>query len=422
MLTQHSAQLLPQSIIMNFQFVSVILLVLTFFQVGFSQDETPQVVTTKKTLKKLLAGEINKALDGFTCSAPESTAAPCTESPSHGRMEQAVNRIEAKLDIPTPCTETPSHGRIEQTVNRIENNLVNPTVSLTRIQETVDRMETNLPSTTISRIENRLLTLDERIESLQNQVNTLNGYGSSRDHAASSCADIITRRANAPSGYYWVNNTAGQPHRVHCDMTRSCGGVTGGWMRVAYLDMTNSNERCPSGLTQLTHERRRLCAAAAYSATCSNVYYSVNNFRYTKVCGRVRGYYGGTLDGFDDRSTNPSIDSNYVDGISLTHGRPPRRHIWTFTSNKICYCGPVPRYVGNDRFCDIGLRSTSNFHNPLWDGENCGSNECCIRNNPPWFYKELAASTADDLEMRVCRDEDRNNEDTLIEALEFYVQ
>ena len=30
----------------------------------------------------------------------------------------------------------------------------------------------------------------------------------------------------------------------------------------------------------------------------------------------------------NDRDSN--IDGNYVDGISLTHGRNPREHIWTF--------------------------------------------------------------------------------------------
>jgi hypothetical protein len=53
-----------------------------------------------------------------------------------------------------------------------------------------------------------------------------------------------------PSGYYWVRASNGSAVRVYCDMTRSCGGVTGGWMRVAELDMTNSSHQCPSGLRQ----------------------------------------------------------------------------------------------------------------------------------------------------------------------------
>ena len=49
---------------------------------------------------------------------------------------------------------------------------------------------------------------------------------------------------------------------------------------------------------------------------------------------------------------------------------------------------------------------------PLWDGRGCIlSNPCCSFNNPPWFYKQLPQPTTDDLEMRVCRDEDVGNED-----------
>ena len=42
---------------------------------------------------------------------------------------------------------------------------------------------------------------------------------------------------SSPSGYYSGRASDGSVVRVYCDMTRSCGGVTGGWMRVAELDM-----------------------------------------------------------------------------------------------------------------------------------------------------------------------------------------
>ena len=39
------------------------------------------------------------------------------------------------------------------------------------------------------------------------------------------------------------------------DMTRLCGGVTGGWMRVVYLDKTNSSQNgtCPMQWSQGAH-------------------------------------------------------------------------------------------------------------------------------------------------------------------------
>ena len=52
----------------------------------------------------------------------------------------------------------------------------------------------------------------------------------------------------------------GSAVHVYCsDMTLSCGGVTGGWMRVAELNMTDTSQQCPSGLVEsngnnVTHE------------------------------------------------------------------------------------------------------------------------------------------------------------------------
>ena len=70
--------------------------------------------------------------------------------------------------------------------------------------------------------------------------------------------------------------------------------------------------------------------------------------------------------------TYVNIDSNYVDGISLTHGNNPRRHIWTFAvafndelslprtyqcvrpGNRSIMA--PPSFMGMDYFCDTGNR------------------------------------------------------------------
>ncbi len=67
--------------------------------------------------------------------------------------------------------------------------------------------------------------------------------------------------------------------------------------------------------------------------------------------------------------------------------------------------------MGTDYFCDTGTdhydpsRGNQFYsHRPLWDGASC-AHPCCSFNNPPWFFKQLQLS-ADDIEMRVCRDQD----------------
>jgi hypothetical protein len=144
-------------------------------------------------------------------------------------------------------------------------------------------------------------------------------------------------------------------------------------------------------------------------------------------------------------SVGNNINSYYVDGVSLTHGRP-RQHIWTFAAAvdetgviplSSCPCTntdtasqatPPPAFVGSDYFCDTGSSAgwqTIIFYgsDPLWDGAGCGPlSTCCSLNNPPWFYKHLEHATTDDIEMRVCRGEPANWDDIAIESVKVYLQ
>ena len=207
-------------------------------------------------------------------------------------------------------------------------------------------------------------------------------------------------------------------------------------MKVAELDMTNSSQRCPSGLSQRNDASLRTCVKNTRSSGCSSLFnFAPSNIYYSKVCGKIIAYQFGTTDAFN----HDNINSDYVDGISLTHGNP-RQHIWTFASayNEVdikCQCinpsgnpsRQPPSFVRNDFFCDTGTRSSTqrvlHAHDPLWNGAGCGSrNTCCSFNTPPWFYKQLQRSTSDDLEVRVCRNEDRSNEDIALSQIELYVQ
>ena len=63
--------------------------------------------------------------------------------------------------------------------------------------------------------------------------------------------------------------------------------------------------------------------------------------------------------------------------------------------------------------------------NPLWNGGSCVAMNTCSSFNspsPPWFYRDLSHTTTEDIEMRLCVDEGRSNEDIAIETIEIYVQ
>ncbi len=231
-------------------------------------------------------------------------------------------------------------------------------------------------------------------------------------------------------------------------MTRTCGNLTGGWMRVANIDMTNTSQQCPSGFT-LTSSPKRVCGIT--SNVCASTSFSVHQTDYSHVCGRIIGYqyrlpaaflYAHIYTLYDD------IDRRYVYGVSLTHGQNPRKHIWTFagatdetTSDRRYKCPcintnispppSIPSFVGRDYFCDTAQVTHYNSSpilypsDPLWDGEGCGlTNTCCsdpeASVHPPWFIKDLPSPTSEDVEMRLCRGDSSGS--TPIELVELYVQ
>ena len=287
----------------------------------------------------------------------------------------------------------------------------------------------------------------QNYSALENITQHLTHVTESGLYPAASCAAILRFFPSSPSGHYWIRSSNGSAVNVYCDMTRSCGGVTGGWMRAAELDMTNNSTQCPSTLTLRTDSMRRTCGIGLQGRGCSSVTFPTDTIQYTKVCGMIKAYQFGTTDSFgnsnDQRPQN--IDTYYVDGVSLTHGNPTRQHIWTFAAAVIesaagarfnCECTDIssrnyasrpPAFVGRDYFCDTGRDNDSQSvfyeNDPLWDGAGCGpQSTCCSFNSPPWFYKQLPNPTTDDIEMRVCADEGRDNEDTPIEKVMLYVQ
>ena len=147
-----------------------------------------------------------------------------------------------------------------------------------------------------------------------------------------------------------------------------------GWMRVANLDMTDTNQHCPSGFGYALGSGYRGCAANGRG--CVHTTFPVHGVRYSKVCGRVNAYQYQSPDAFYPYYANRAltIDSAYVDGVSLTHGQYLRQHIWTFAAaldetrsqSSTCPCskttttytGAVPPFIGQDYFCDTGSRYT----------------------------------------------------------------
>ena len=231
--------------------------------------------------------------------------------------------------------------------------------------------------------------------------------------------------------------------------SRSCGGS--GWTRVANLNMTDPGSVCPTNWTLHTSPVRGCGQTHTGYYTCDSTFLAVSGQRYSRVCGRILAYQAGSTDAFQNSVSagRTSVDSAYVDGVSVTHGPVgSRQHIWTFaaalyeddpsynpTVNCPCtntrYDWPyqLPSFIQNNYFCDTGspgpsYSSGTTYYsdNPLWDGSGCGKDStCCHFNNPPWFYSSLPQATMDDMEVRLCFSSSANNENTVIYLLEIYI-
>ena len=258
-----------------------------------------------------------------------------------------------------------------------------------------------------------------------------------------SCLEILRCFPSAPSGYYQIQTANNSYVQVYCDMEgTNCGGERG-WTRVAYVNMTKVGATCPQGLTQRTVSGLTLCGMG--SSGCDGTMFSTFGLNYSRVCGQVRGYQQGSTDAFyNTLNFQSTVDAIFLDGVSITYGNSPRKHIWAYASglylngdaHYMCPCNSnvttqVPAFIGNDYYCETGNNIEFSFTNsavvyandPLWDGQQCVGTEapCCTHPNMPWFIKTLNETTTEDIELRVCGGENTSNEDTPIEVIELFV-
>ena len=321
----------------------------------------------------------------------------------------------------------------------------------------------NKLDTSTAELSTRLSTIEQdipsAISSLQSQVSALssdlkkthqlleehaNTTGNCEEETSlTSCDAILNKWPNSPSGYYNLADVNGHTRHVYCHMETLCG-KGGGWRRIASLNMTDPNEKCPTQFRTYSQNGVRACGRPVTNIYgCASIKFPSGDIRYSQVCGKVIGYQKGFPDGAYRKISDRTINSPaYIDGISLTYGNP-RKHIWTFicgsTGSGIynrCPCGTtgtkfIPSFIGSNYYCESGYEgpyspsfSVKYSYDPLWDGKGCGSSEpnCCQPTLIPWFYRSFGNSTTDYIEMRICCDEGTHDEDVPVGEYEIYVK
>ena len=213
----------------------------------------------------------------------------------------------------------------------------------------------------------------------------------------------------------------------------NCG--PGLWRQVFYLNTSNEDQSCPGNwIARLNNMSVRGCAGTPDS--CQSAFNGDINAAYNKVCGKVIGIGGGFPDAFfihDVAST--TIEDNYLDGVSVTHGaNGSRTHIWSFATGhrfvnftrERCPCdnsdrlvAPLPpSEVGDNYFC-----TTTYSLDRVWSGSDCNTaSSCCSFHNPPYFSVQLPTPTTDQIELRICTDEPSDDEVVYVQFAEIYVQ
>ena len=364
--------------------------------------------------------------------------------------------------------------------------LIMMVVGLGRQQIVTSQMVVNIINKTVPEFERQLDQLanttnktvpefERQLEKLANATQILTGTqyeieqelgrfeklfcpGYNANWLASSCKEILDCNPSSSSGYYWMATADGKPTHMFCSMSSVCGGLKGVWMRIAKLDMRNNSSLCPDTMTKKVHDNKMLCGRhlnihgnTITGGDCSHYVFMNNNVKYKQVCGKIIAYQLGSTCAFHRTNQHSQIvpkeiHENYLDGVSLTYGNNPRKHIWSFAAAldevatvRTCNCKCTrsttaadaispPSFVGGDYFCDTGSANkytSGQFYggNPLWDGAGCGpENDCCLKQkNSPWFFKKLQSSTSEDIEMRVCCDTSPSYKDVLIEQIEIYI-
>lgn len=209
--------------------------------------------------------------------------------------------------------------------------------------------------------------------------------------------------------------------------------------------MKNHTQNCPSVWKQITSDGNltRTCGKKTNGSGCDSLVISTRGKPYKSVQGQITAYQFGTPDAFQV-NTSSNIDDAYVDGISITHGQNPRKHIFTLAVGIVQYFAPEelqlstcpntgyglppPTFVAEKYFCSSGapgpdiVGGTHYGGIPLWSNHyESKCDKCYDTTKPRSFSITMPENTTDDLELRVCTDEDLTNEDIRIEKVDIYI-
>ena len=103
----------------------------------------------------------------------------------------------------------------------------------------------------------------------------------------------------------------GSSVHVYCDITKSCGTVTGGLTRVAILNNETRHQLCTDDF-MTTYENSQ-CVGSHEGPGCSNIVFSVMNIPYSHNCNWISGHLIKTVAYFTKITLASYLIVNYVE-------------------------------------------------------------------------------------------------------------
>ena len=316
-----------------------------------------------------------------------------------------VNSLEKKFETTNELANVRFNDAIASYNSSFKNELERLHVHITSMQE-------QQISALNSHYVNKLNSTSKSIAQLEMYVAETAKYITAK-YITHNCSSIVKEGLAYFSGHYILTLSTGVLISVYCDLTRTFGGNSTGWMRIAELDVN----KCPSGMKTGTVNNDTTCEVSEDEAGCTEILYPTFPIEYSKISGKVRAYQTKSVDGFNnikelrpDPNDNSDISSKYLDGVSITSNG---LHVWSFAAGCDCMTDK-PSFIRNDFTC--GGREGDLDHPPeyLWESQQCNTSSM-------WFYKELMPTTAE-ISVRICRDQARSDEDLALTVLELYIQ
>ena len=282
-------------------------------------------------------------------------------------------------------------------------------------QNKLERLHIHITSTQEQQISALNAHYGNKLNSTSKSIAQLELYvAETAKYITHNCSSIVKDGFAYCSGHYIITLSTGVLITVYCDLTRTFGGNSKGWMRIAELDVN----KCPSGMKTGTVNNDTTCEVSEDEAGCTEILYPTFPIEYSKISGKVHAYQTRSVDGFNnlkelrpDPSDNGNISSNYLDGVSITSNG---LHVWSFAAGCDCTTTDKPSFIRNDFTCGGRIGKLGHPPEYLWESQQCDTNST-------WFYKELPPTTAD-ISVRVCRDQARYDEDLALTVLELYIQ